>query len=71
MENKGPYKFIPLKAGLRYYIKYFYLQGEAGESFKANVTANSFIYGGALGGLIPFNRPILSIWVLGTNAAIN
>jgi hypothetical protein len=53
--NKGPYEFIPLKAGLRYYMKQFYVQGEAGEALEANVTRNSFIYGGTLGGLIKFN----------------
>jgi hypothetical protein len=52
---KGPYEFIPLKAGLRYYMKQFYVQGQAGEALEANVTRNSFIYGGTLGGLIKFN----------------
>ena len=34
--NGGPYKFVPLKAGLRYYyLKHFYFEGEAGEAIKA------------------------------------
>jgi hypothetical protein len=54
--NSGPYKFVPVQAGLRYYyFRTFYLEGEAGEAFKANVTDNSFIYGGTVGGLIRFN----------------
>jgi hypothetical protein len=55
--NRGPYEFIPLKAGLRYYyLGHLYLEGEIGEAFKANLTNNSFIYGGAFGALIAFNR---------------
>jgi len=51
------YKFIPVKAGLRYYfLKYLYLNGDAGAAFKANYETNtSFIYGFGLGTLIPFN----------------
>jgi len=55
--NQGPYEFIPLKAGLRYYyFRHFYIDGVFGEAIKANVTDNSFVYGGEIGGLIPFNR---------------
>lgn len=55
--NSGPYEFIPVKAGLRYYyFKYLYVDAEAGDAFKANVTDNSFIYGGNLGGLASFSK---------------
>jgi hypothetical protein len=54
--NSGPYKFIPVKAGLQYYyFKSLYVNAEAGESFKANVTNNSFVYGVSLGWLAKFN----------------
>jgi len=55
--NSGPYEFIPVKAGLRYYyFKSLYVDAEAGEAFKANVTGNSFVYGGNLGGLVRFDQ---------------
>jgi hypothetical protein len=54
--NSGPYEFIPVKAGFRYYFKHLYLDGIAGDALAANMTAGSFIYGGAFGGLIPFNH---------------
>jgi hypothetical protein len=50
----GHYAFIPLKVGLRYYyLKHFYVNGTLGEALKASFTDNSFIYGGAIGGIIP------------------
>ncbi len=55
--NSGPYEFIPLKAGVRYYYsRHLYLDAVAGDALAANMTAGSFIYGGALGALVPFNR---------------
>lgn len=53
-----PYKFIPVKAGLRYYYgQYLYVSGEAGAAFGANlVSTTSFIYSGGLGAIIPFNK---------------
>ncbi|HVV56655.1 MAG TPA: hypothetical protein VHC47_15075 [Mucilaginibacter sp.] len=53
-----PYTFIPVKAGLRYYyIKYAYLDAQAGEAIKTNgASSNSFIYSGGLGFVIPFNH---------------
>ena len=55
--NGGPYEFIPLKAGFRYYYsRHLYLDAIAGDALAANMTAGSFIYGGALGALVPFNR---------------
>jgi hypothetical protein len=54
--NTGPYEFIPVQAGLRfYYLKSLYVSAEAGEAFKANVTDNSFVYGGSMGWLLKFN----------------
>jgi hypothetical protein len=53
----GPYTYIPLKAGLRYYyVKYLYVSAEAGEAIKTNkFTRSSFIYSGGLGGAIPIS----------------
>ena len=52
------YKFVPLKTGLRYfYAKHFYIDAEAGEAISLNdASRNSFIYEGALGSVINFNR---------------
>ncbi len=51
-----PYKYIPLKAGLRYYYaKYLYVAAEAGEAVKVQHGAmSSFIYSGGAGAVIPF-----------------
>jgi hypothetical protein len=53
-----PYTFVPVKAGLRYYyVKYAYIDADAGEAFKANsVSSNAFIYSGGLGFIIPFKH---------------
>lgn len=54
--SNPPYEYIPVKAGLRYYLGQFYLDGEAGAGIKVNYKAKtSFIYGGGLGWAIPFN----------------
>jgi len=49
------YHFLPLKAGLKYYLlKYFYADGELGGAVKLNsASQSSFIYSGGLGVLIP------------------
>lgn len=57
--NQGtppPYKYIPVKAGLRYYFaNYLYLAAEAGDALKVqNQAISSFIYSGGLGAAIPF-----------------
>jgi hypothetical protein len=51
-----PYKYIPLKAGLRYYYsKYLYVGAEAGDAVKVQKQAvSSFIYSGGIGAAIPF-----------------
>jgi hypothetical protein len=51
-----PYKYIPLKAGLRYYYsKYLYVAAEAGDAVKVqNQAVSSFIYSGGIGAAIPF-----------------
>ena len=56
--NGPPYEYIPLKAGLRYYmVRHFYIEGEAGDAIKANsVTTSQFIYAGGLGGIIPIQK---------------
>ncbi|HWB62274.1 MAG TPA: hypothetical protein VG603_02100 [Chitinophagales bacterium] len=53
-----PYAFIPIKTGLRYYfIKYAYIDAQAGEAIKTNgVSSSAFIYSGGLGFVIPFNH---------------
>jgi hypothetical protein len=53
-----PYKFIPLKAGLQYYfVKYLYVDAEAGDAIKANHTAtSSFIYSGGFGSAAPLSK---------------
>jgi hypothetical protein len=55
--NTPNYTYIPLKAGLRYYLnKYLYVESNAGEAIKTSVSASSsFIYGGSMGGIIPIN----------------
>lgn len=54
--NGGPYEFVPVMVGFRlFYFKSLYVDGQAGEAFKANVTNNSFIYGGNLGWLLKFS----------------
>jgi len=51
----GWYAFVPLTAGLRYYYyRHFYLSGQVGEALKVKETENSFIHGGAVGGLFRF-----------------
>jgi len=56
--QKNAYKFIPVMAGLRdYFIQYLYINLEAGEAIKTGPeTTNSFIYGGGLGGFVPFDK---------------
>jgi len=55
--NGGWYAFIPLTAGIRYYYyRHFYFSGQAGEALKVMETENSFIYGGAFGGLFRFRK---------------
>lgn len=55
--NDGPYEFIPIKAGLRYYyFRHLYFEGEAGEAIAANATTSTFVYGGNLGGLVRVSR---------------
>lgn len=51
------YKYLPLKAGLRYYfIKYLYAGIEAGDAIKVNpYSLNSFIYAGEAGVAIPID----------------
>jgi hypothetical protein len=51
------YKYLPLKAGLRYYfIKYLYAGIEAGDAIKLNSYAlSSFIYTGEAGVVIPID----------------
>lgn len=55
--NSGLYKYIPLRAGLRYYpLKHIYINGEAGEAIKVGYGAvSSFIYSIGSGAVIPFN----------------
>jgi len=51
-----PYKYVPLKAGLRYYfVRYLFLSAEAGDAVKIGDEAiTSFIYSGGVGAAIPF-----------------
>ena len=54
--SKFTYKYIPLKAGLRYYfIKYLYAGAEAGAAFKVGEAGGktSFIYSGGIGAALP------------------
>jgi hypothetical protein len=54
-DRPGPYVFLPLTAGLKYYwAKYFYLSAEAGSAFKLNDRSyTSFIYSGGAGAVVP------------------
>jgi hypothetical protein len=53
--HPGPYTFLPVTAGLKYYwAKYFYLSAEAGSAFKVNNHSyTSFIYSGGAGAAVP------------------
>lgn len=56
LRYKATYKYIPVKAGLRYYfIKYLYAGAEAGAAFKVGDAGGktSFIYSGGVGGALP------------------
>lgn len=54
-DRPGPYVFLPVTAGLKYYwAKYFYLSAEAGSAFKLNNQSyTSFIYSGGAGAVVP------------------
>ncbi|QEC75636.1 hypothetical protein [Mucilaginibacter ginsenosidivorax] len=51
-----PYKYVPLKAGLRYYyVKCLFVSAEAGDALKIGHEAKaSFIYSGGAGAAVPF-----------------
>jgi hypothetical protein len=51
-----PYKYVPLKAGLRYYfVKCLFVSAEAGDAVKIGDRAKaSFIYSGGAGAVVPF-----------------
>lgn len=54
-EHPGPYVFLPVTAGLKYYwAKYFYLSAEAGSAFSTGTKSyTSFIYSGGAGAVAP------------------
>jgi hypothetical protein len=53
----GPFSYVPVKAGLRYYYKTWYAEGGAGLAVAANSNSTtSFIYTGGAGTLLPLTR---------------
>ncbi|AYL97167.1 hypothetical protein [Mucilaginibacter celer] len=57
-DQPGPYVYLPVTAGLRYYPgKYFYLSAEAGSAFSLNNNSyTSFIYSGGAGAVVPIGK---------------